>query len=243
MLHMDRSVEYEQRGVKPTLIFAGKHKTDGNSLGPLPEDVHKELQAEVSKFYDQFVAVVAEGRGERLSVDAARATEARILIGEDAIAAGLADRVGSFADLQPKATAAARTSQTRRSRMSDPKGSPAAENAGVSQEDHNRAVTDARTEGEKTGAGNERERIRGILNHEAAANRPRQAQALALDTNLSIAEAAAVMSASAEENGGLSAEATGGPEIGSSASSTQGVASIRDRLKAAQAERNKRVTG
>ena len=61
LVHLDRSAELEQRGVKPTLIHAGAHKVDGNSFGPLSSEVRADLQAEVLTFYEQFVATVSMG--------------------------------------------------------------------------------------------------------------------------------------------------------------------------------------
>jgi capsid assembly protease len=95
-LHIDASGQLEQDGLKPTLIIAGSHKADGNPFGPLPDDVRASFQARVDGIYADFLSTVAAGRGDRLTVDMARATEARIYIGQQAVDAGLADRVGTF---------------------------------------------------------------------------------------------------------------------------------------------------
>lgn len=96
LMHLDRSAELAAKGVKATLIHAGAHKVDGNPFGPLPEGVRADLQAEVDKIYGLFIQTVAEGRGRRLSAKAARATEARVFMGQDAIDRGLADGMASF---------------------------------------------------------------------------------------------------------------------------------------------------
>ncbi|XAI96334.1 head maturation protease C [Microcystis phage Mae-JY30] len=117
MLHLDRSAEMAAKGVRPTLIHAGAHKVDGHPFAPLPEGVRADMQRDVMAFYDQFLGVVEAGRGkQRLSVKKARETEARTFIGQDAIAAGLADRVASFeevlADLsRPRSRASSSTSK------------------------------------------------------------------------------------------------------------------------------------
>jgi capsid assembly protease len=113
MLHLDHSKALENKGITPTLIFAGAHKVDGNPLEPLSESVKGELQAEVNSFYQMFVNTVAEGRGRRLSRKAARETEARTYIGQDAVEAGLADAVGTFDDVLSEANALARRSAGR----------------------------------------------------------------------------------------------------------------------------------
>lgn len=96
LLHADFSRQLDKEGIEPTLIFAGAHKVDGNPFEPLPDSVRADLQAEVGKYYDLFVETVAAGR-RALSPKAIRATEARTYVGADAVAAGLADEVGSFA--------------------------------------------------------------------------------------------------------------------------------------------------
>jgi signal peptide peptidase SppA len=78
MLHLDFSKYLQQEGVKPTFIFAGDHKVDGNPYEALPEDVRARFEAEVNSFYDEFVQTVAAGR-TRLSLDAIKATQGRCL--------------------------------------------------------------------------------------------------------------------------------------------------------------------
>jgi len=102
MLHADRSGELAAQGIKPTLIFAGSHKVDGNPFEPLSDAVRADLQASVDAHYDQFLDVVASGRGDRLPAEAARATEARTFIGADAVFHGLADRMATFDERRPR---------------------------------------------------------------------------------------------------------------------------------------------
>jgi len=106
MLHADYSKRLEKEGVKPTLIHAGARKVDGNPYTPLSTEVKGELQAEIDRFYDLFVASVAKGR-PGMSEDAIRATEARTYIGADAVAVGLADAVGSFESVLSELTTSA----------------------------------------------------------------------------------------------------------------------------------------
>lgn len=130
LAHLDRSGELAAKGIKPTLIYAGAHKVDGNPYGPLSDAVRADLQAQVAKFYDQFVGVVAQGRGDRLNEQNARATEARTFIGQEAVDRGLADEVASFeavlASLQSE-------SPTRATRQSSSHGPDAAAMARVAR--------------------------------------------------------------------------------------------------------------
>jgi signal peptide peptidase SppA len=94
LLHADYSAKLKKDGITPTLIFAGAHKVDGHPFAPLSEEVTADLQAEVDGYYKLFVSGVAEGRG--MSEAAVRATEARTFMGSAAVAAGLADEIGTF---------------------------------------------------------------------------------------------------------------------------------------------------
>jgi signal peptide peptidase SppA len=124
LLHLDYSEALAEAGIKPTLIHAGAHKVDGNWLEPLSDSVAKDLQGEVDRFYALFLSTVAEGRGRRTPMTAARATEARTFIGKDAIDARLADDVGTFeevlASLKTRAARSSGSSSSRRaSKMAD----------------------------------------------------------------------------------------------------------------------------
>jgi len=94
MLHLDRSKQLAEKGLVPTFVYAGKHKVDGNELQPLSSEVKSDLQAEVDQFYEMLVASVASHR-PKLTPEAIRATEARTYLGAEAVAAGLADEVGT----------------------------------------------------------------------------------------------------------------------------------------------------
>lgn len=91
--HVDVSGALAQDGIKVTHIFAGAHKVDGNPYEPLPEAVRADWQAEMDGLYNDFVQAVSRYR----NVDAAlvRNTQARTYRGVAAVAARLADRVGT----------------------------------------------------------------------------------------------------------------------------------------------------
>lgn len=146
-LHVDASRQLENDGLKPTLIIAGSHKADGHPFGPLPDAVRADFQARIDGIYQAFLECVAVGRGERLSADMAKATEARIYIGKAAVAAGLADAEGTFESVLADLTrAAGRTSlPVKGKRMAENnEGAPAAEApAGITKADLDAAVAKA----------------------------------------------------------------------------------------------------
>jgi signal peptide peptidase SppA len=215
MLHADRSGELAAQGVKPTLIFAGSHKVDGNPFEPLSDAVRADLQASVDAHYQQFLEVVAAGRGNRLTADMARATEARTFIGAEAVALGLADRIASFDDVlsalaqQPRPSG--RNARTGGIHMSTNDGAPVADTTGISIQERDAAVAAARHE--------ERARIRAIVSCDDAKGRGAQALILATETALSVSEAEKLLAASPRETAvdALASRAASGTEIGSSA--------------------------
>lgn len=165
LLHADFSRHLDREGITPTLIHAGAHKVDGNPFEPLSDDVRDDLQTEVNAFYETFLMTVAQGRGKRLSVEGARKTEARTFIGQAAVDAGVADRVGTFETVLADLTRAAGriNVQTRRTSM-DKTEQPAPEaNVGISQAEHDAAVKAAADKGAADGAKAANDRIAAIV--------------------------------------------------------------------------------
>ncbi len=116
-MHADFSGQLEQAGIKVTLIHAGAHKADGNPFEALPDAVRASIQTDIDHAYGRFVAHVATARG--MTDAAVRATEARVYRGEEAVKAGLADKVMGWADSQAEFVASvngrkpAKTQRTR----------------------------------------------------------------------------------------------------------------------------------
>lgn len=93
-MHVDQSARDAQQGYRFTAITAGEQKNDFSPHAPLDVQAHARLQAEVDRLYGMFVGHVASMRG--IDAQAVRATEAGTYFAEDAVAAGLADAVGSL---------------------------------------------------------------------------------------------------------------------------------------------------
>lgn len=93
-LHLDQSARDAEDGYRYTAITAGSHKNDFSPHEPLGDAARTALQTEVNRLYGLFVDHVAAMRG--LSFDAVRATEAALYFGPNAVAAGLADAVGTL---------------------------------------------------------------------------------------------------------------------------------------------------
>ncbi|WP_408951485.1 S49 family peptidase [Lysobacter sp. Hz 25] len=95
-LHVDQSRRDANAGLSYTPIQAGARKNDGSPYQPLTPQARASIQTEVDRLYELFVLTVAEQRG--VSADVVRHTEAALYFGQDAIDAGLADRIGTLND-------------------------------------------------------------------------------------------------------------------------------------------------
>ena len=93
-VHVDESGADAQAGLAWSFIHAGAAKVDGNPHQPLSDSARAALQADVDALYGKFVALVAKCRKQ--SPEAIRATEAAVYRGDQAVAAGLADKVGTL---------------------------------------------------------------------------------------------------------------------------------------------------
>lgn len=223
MMHLDRSAEMKAKGISPTFIHAGAHKVDGHPFGPLPESVKAALQRDVGTFYDRFVEVVEAGRGSRTTAQRARETEARTFIGQQAIDAGLADRIGTLAEIVAsfKQPGPSGSTQSERTRMETANTVPQAE--------HDKAVADART----AGATEATARIKSILTCEAAKGREPMAQTLALETSMSAEEASKVLASAPSGAAAAPAATTQTIEQRAAGTAEMGAASEEDKVVAA----------
>lgn len=200
LVHFDFSQWLKEEGVKPTLIFAGDHKVDGNPFEPLPKNVRDELQRDVAGFYEQFVETVAVGR--KLEPSRVRDTQARVFKGDDAVAAGLADSVGTFESVLSEMSSAPVGRNHQGATMSDKSGAAAETNAGISQAEHGAAV-DAAAKGAQA-------RVKAILGDKSAKGRAALAQHLALETSLPAAEAIGILEKSPLETAPRQSRLDGG---------------------------------
>jgi signal peptide peptidase SppA len=95
-LHADQSGADEQAGLKYTYVFAGKKKVDGNPHETLGKSARADVQAEVDREYQMFVAAVARNRGfAGADAEKIAATEAAMFYAESAKPL-LADEVATF---------------------------------------------------------------------------------------------------------------------------------------------------
>jgi len=92
-VHVDESAADAKAGMTYTFLHAGAHKVDGHPHAPLSEAVATDIQTDIEGLHSQFIELVAGFR--RLAPEAIRATDARVYRGAVALAAGLADQIGT----------------------------------------------------------------------------------------------------------------------------------------------------
>jgi capsid assembly protease len=95
-LHNDLSKQLEMVGITPTIIKAGKYKTELSPLQPLSEEAQAAAQANVDTYYNMFVRDVALGRGVPVNEVRGGFGEGRMVVAKEAVQKGMADRVDTF---------------------------------------------------------------------------------------------------------------------------------------------------
>jgi len=95
-VHLDYSKALEADGITPTIISAGKYKTEANEYSPLTEEAKAAWQGQIDAYYDLFVGAVARGRGRSAKTVRDGFGEGRVLTAEAAVAEHLADEVGTM---------------------------------------------------------------------------------------------------------------------------------------------------
>ncbi|MEY5099969.1 MAG: hypothetical protein RJA36_2688 [Pseudomonadota bacterium] len=99
MPYVDTTEKDAKAGIKTEFISYGKYKSEGMS-GPLTDETRAYLQQMVDAYGAQFTRAVAKGRG--VPVDVVRGPafgEGRMKVAADAVASGMADRIGTLEDV------------------------------------------------------------------------------------------------------------------------------------------------
>jgi signal peptide peptidase SppA len=94
--HEDISKALEKEGIKVSLIAAGKYKTEGMPYEPLSAEARASMQKMVDSFGDMFVNAVARNRGVGAYAVKNGFGQGRMVMAQDAVKAGMADRVATL---------------------------------------------------------------------------------------------------------------------------------------------------
>ena len=109
-VHKDMSEAHANAGINPTIISAGKRKTEGNPYEPLTKDAAEGIQEAVNDYYSMFTRDVARSRGVSTSDVRDGYGEGRTLTAKRAVDAGLADRVETLSSAVARAVKGEATS-------------------------------------------------------------------------------------------------------------------------------------
>lgn len=235
-MHMDYSKMLNDIGIKVTFIHFGDHKVDGNPYEPLPDSVKKDVQKGVNKSGAAFVALVARNRD--IDAAAVKGTEAAIYRADEALSLGLIDTIATpsaavqvlFDELSGSTTTTEKDDS-----MSQAAATPGATDQATKDAATAAANATAVTEAANAARIAERARVSGIVGCEEAKGKSALANHLAMNTDMSVDQAKAVLGAAAAEvapvaaapaaaaNGFAAAMATTpNPNVGAVAGATEG---------------------
>ncbi len=96
VVHDDYSAANAKAGIKPTYVYAGQYKIDGNPDQPLSPSALASMQAMVDDYYTQFLGAVARGRRTTRNEVRNGFGQGDALTADRAVAAKLADRVATL---------------------------------------------------------------------------------------------------------------------------------------------------
>ena len=97
--HEDISGLFQKLGIKAETLKAGKFKDMMSPFGPLPADVRALVERLLKETHEQFIKAVAEGRKDKLTLEAVRKlADGRIYSGQQAKANKLIDQLGGMQD-------------------------------------------------------------------------------------------------------------------------------------------------
>lgn len=99
--YIDISGFLEKQGIKTTSIYVGKNKTMGSYFEGFSEEQKTIYTSILQETYDQFVQVVADGRGMK-TADVEILADGRIYSPKQAVANGLVDEIMIYEDAQAK---------------------------------------------------------------------------------------------------------------------------------------------
>lgn len=98
-VHFDHSAMLAEAGITPSLIYAGRHKVEGNPYEPLGDEARGQIQSEVDRYHEMFITAVALHRGVSASVVRDEFGGGRTFGASAAVQLGMADRVGTLDDV------------------------------------------------------------------------------------------------------------------------------------------------
>lgn len=105
-MHTDISGADKQDGIKRTIISAGKYKAETTPFAPLDDKALAYQQARVDESYASFVKAVARNRNVSQAAVRDGFGQGRMVTAQNALREGMADRIGTLADVLTRLGAA-----------------------------------------------------------------------------------------------------------------------------------------
>jgi len=115
IMHIDESKALEDEGLKVTMVSAGKYKVEHSSHTPLTDEAKADLQGRVDAIYDKFTLALKRNRATSIENVRQNYGQGRVLMADDALRAGMVDRVMTFDELIGKLTGGTVTAGTNQS--------------------------------------------------------------------------------------------------------------------------------
>jgi signal peptide peptidase SppA len=113
-IHDDVSAALEKIGVKKTLTKAGRYKGEGAPFQPLSEEAIAHRQSQVDAYYDKFVRAVARNRNVSLAAVKDGFGQGRMVMAEQAVAEGMADKIATLEETLARFGVAAEPARRQR---------------------------------------------------------------------------------------------------------------------------------
>jgi signal peptide peptidase SppA len=114
--HTDFSRMYDEAGITVTVLRTPAHKAEGGPYEPLSQDAQDYIQGQLDTYYGMFVAAVARGRGVSAATVRNDFGAGRMVMAEEAVKLGMADRVGTIDSVLGRGT---QTGSSRSMRAED----------------------------------------------------------------------------------------------------------------------------
>jgi capsid assembly protease len=184
--HLSYARMAEDEGIKITMFYRGDRKLDGHPLVDLSDSAKAAIDKRTDEMYQFFVDAVGRHRGDKLTTQAARDTEAATFLAAEALDKGLIDVVATSSTAFLGLLASSNSSNTGIELMSQ---TPAPEAAAPAAPVVDTAALSA------AAATAERTRISAIMTSEHAAAMPKLAEHLAYNTTTPAADAQATLAA------------------------------------------------
>lgn len=95
-LHQDFSAALTEAGITTTIIASSPFKGEGNPYEPLSDDAKAAIEADVMAFDEMFHDAVAGARGAKVATVRSEFGQGRMVLAEEAVKRGMADRVATM---------------------------------------------------------------------------------------------------------------------------------------------------